>query len=55
MKKIEIKRKIKYLVIVDGRNELTTSNKKDILNLIETKLKNKDICITINDVKRKNK
>lgn len=50
MKKIKIIRKQKYLVLVNGENELTTSNKKDILNLIEKELKNDDIHIVIKDL-----
>lgn len=52
MKKIEIKRKIKYLVTIDGRNELTTFNKKVILDLIEKKLKNNEVYIVVTDLNK---
>jgi len=51
MKKIEIKKKIKYLVTVNGENQLSTSNKKDVLILIEKELKGKDIHIIIKNIK----
>lgn len=51
MKKIEIKRKYNYVVSVDGKNELNTSNKQDILNLINEQLKNNDVHIVIRDLK----
>ena len=51
MKKIEIKRKSKYIVTINGENELNTSNKQDILKLISDELKNNDIYIVIRDLK----
>lgn len=52
MKKVEIVRKVKYLVIVNGKNTLITSKKENILELIKEELRNKDVHIVIKDLSK---